>query len=178
MNPERLERVAKFVEELSPPQLGATNNPLRARRLKRILLYPSGNTNSRSGSDMSNVELQGGNAFELKEDGNKRKRLANAADKAYELTDDNFDEDSVQEKLSTFRKKRLAEKKYEFTDEESENIPLPKLRSQHQKIRKQEAKPSARTLEDCEGDEEKNAPKTLNANRSVFYPDILSGIFQ
>ena len=168
MNPERLERVAKFVEELSPPQLGTTNNPFRARRLKRILLYPSGNTNSRSGSDMSNVDLQGENSFEFKEDGNKRKRLANAADKAYELTDDNFDEDSVQEKLSTFRKKRLAEKKYEFTDEESENIPLPKLRSQHQKIKKQEVKPSARTLDDCDGDEEKNASKTLNANRSVF----------
>merc|ERR1712141_929057 len=113
----------------------------------------------RSESDMSNVDLHGENSFEFKEDGNKRKRLANAADQAYELTDDNFDEGSVQEKLSTSRKKRLAEKKYEFTDEESENIPLPKLRSQHQKIKKQEVKPSARTLDDCDGDEEKNAPK-------------------
>lgn len=53
------------------------------------------------------------------------------AEKAYELTDDDFIEDAgVREKLSTFRKKRLADKKYEFTDEDSENVsPLPKLRS-------------------------------------------------
>ena len=53
------------------------------------------------------------------------------AEKAYELTDDDFNEEGgVREKLSTFRRKRLAEKKYEFTDEDSENVaPLPKLRS-------------------------------------------------
>jgi len=53
------------------------------------------------------------------------------AEKAYELTDDDFNEDGgVREKLSTFRKKRLADKKYEFTEEDSENVsPLPKLRS-------------------------------------------------
>ncbi len=57
-----------------------------------------------------------------------RKRMA---EKAYELTDDDFNEEGgVREKLSTFRRKRLAEKKYEFTDEDSENVaPLPKLRS-------------------------------------------------
>ena len=44
-----------------------------------------------------------------------KKRMAEAA---YELTDDNFDLD-VPEKLSTYRKKRLAEKKYEFKDQES-----------------------------------------------------------
>lgn len=65
-------------------------------------------------------------------DPGKLKRLA-AADKAYDMTDDNFDEEGVREKLSTFRKKRLAEKKYEFTDEDSENItPLPSLRKQLQ----------------------------------------------
>lgn len=58
-----------------------------------------------------------------------RKRMA---EKAYELTDDDFNEDGgVKEKLSTFRKKRLADKKYEFTEEDSENVsPLPRLRSQ------------------------------------------------
>jgi len=58
-----------------------------------------------------------------------RKRMA---EKAYELTDDDFNEDGgVREKLSTFRKKRLADKKYEFTEEDSENVsPLPRLRSQ------------------------------------------------
>lgn len=57
-----------------------------------------------------------------------RKRMA---EKAYELTDDDFNEEGgVREKLSTFRRKRLAEKKYEFTDEDSENVaPLPKLRA-------------------------------------------------
>ena len=52
------------------------------------------------------------------------------AEKAYELTDDDFNEEGgVREKLSTFRRKRLAEKKYEFTEEDSENVaPLPKLR--------------------------------------------------
>lgn len=52
------------------------------------------------------------------------------AEKAYELTDDDF-HDGIKEKLSTFRKKRLAEKTYEFKDEDSENVtPLPRLRSQ------------------------------------------------
>ena len=140
MNPERLERVAKFVDQLSPPQLGMKANPLHTRRLKRIHVYSSGYPRTTPGeTEMNSVELQAGNAIELKEEGNKRKRLANAAEKAYELTDDNFDDESVQEKLSTFRKKRLAEKKYEFTDEVFENIPLPKLRSQQQKSKKEES---------------------------------------
>ena len=139
MNPERLERVAKFVDQLSPPQLGMIPNPLHSRRFKRIHVYSSENPRSTVGeSDIGNIELQAGNAVEYKEEGSKKIRLANAAEKAYELTDDNFDEESVQEKLSTFRKKRLADKKYEFTDEDSENIPLPKLRSQQQKTKKED----------------------------------------
>ena len=53
------------------------------------------------------------------------------ADAAYDLTDDNFASD-VPEKLSTFRKKRLADKKYEFTDDEEAKdkfVPLTRLRS-------------------------------------------------
>lgn len=65
----------------------------------------------------------------------ERKRIM--ADAAYELTDDNFDVD-VPEKLSTYRKKRLAEKKYEFTEEDEfaeEDVdrtnfkPLTRMRS-------------------------------------------------
>ncbi len=70
---ERLEKVAEFVEQLSP-------NKFRP-----------------------------GSRIETK------KRMA---DKAYEMTDENFDTEAIQEKLSTFRRKRLAEKKYEFKDDE------------------------------------------------------------
>lgn len=51
------------------------------------------------------------------------------ADKAYDLTEENFASD-VPEKLSTFRRKRLAERKYEFTEEEDEEkmIPITRLR--------------------------------------------------
>ena len=58
-------------------------------------------------------------------------RRRSAADAAYDLTDDNFAA-AAPEKLSTFRKKRLAEKKYEFTDEEENKeqfVPLTRLRS-------------------------------------------------
>ena len=60
----------------------------------------------------------------ITQENSTRKRILIAkADKAYEMTDENFEADSVQEKnLSTFRRKRLAEKKYAFTEEESENI--------------------------------------------------------
>ena len=174
MNPERLERVAKFVDQLSPPQLGIKPNPLHPRRFKRIHVYSSDNQRSQVGeSDMGNIELQAGNAVEHKEEGNKRKRLANAADKAYELTDDNFDEGSVQEKLSTFRKKRLAEKKYEFTDEDSENIPLPKLRSQQQKIKKEDTNicmscpTTSNQRSSMDSDDDKQVLRTLSNNQNA-----------
>ena len=52
---------------------------------------------------------------------------------AYELTDDDLFDDgaAVREKLSTFRRKRLADRTYEFKedDEDAENVtPLSKLR--------------------------------------------------
>ena len=60
-------------------------------------------------------------------------RKRSAADAAYDLTDDNFACDSdMPEKLSTFRKKRLADKKYEFTEEveaKDKFVPLTRLRS-------------------------------------------------
>jgi len=57
----------------------------------------------------------------------KKRKLA---DKAYDLTEENFASD-VPEKLSTFRRKRLAERKYEFTEEEDEKrmIPITRLRA-------------------------------------------------
>ena len=168
MNPERLERVAKFVDQLSPPQLGIKTNSLHPRRFKRIHVYSSENQRSSAGeSDMGNIELQAGNAVERKEEGSKKKRLANAADKAYELTDDNFDEESVQEKLSTFRKKRLADKKYEFTDEDSENIPLPKLRSQQQKIKKEGSHKLINQRYSVDSEDDKQVLRTLNSNQTA-----------
>ena len=176
MNPERLERVANFVDQLSPPQYinGNKANSVHKSRLKRVHVYSSVNAQAPAcEAEMGNVEFQAGNAIEHKE-GNKRKRLANAADKAYELTDDNFDENSVQEKLSTFRKKRLADKKYEFTDEDCENIPLPKLRSQHQqqKGRKFEGSNTCKrssnikSMNDTES-EETTVLKTLSSNQPL-----------
>ena len=50
-----------------------------------------------------------------------------AADKAFELTDDNFETETVQEKLSTFRRKRLAEKRYAFTDDAENITPLSQV---------------------------------------------------
>ena len=50
-----------------------------------------------------------------------------AADKAYELTDENFETETVQEKLSTFRRKRLAEKRYAFTDDTENITPLSQV---------------------------------------------------
>jgi len=44
---------------------------------------------------------------------------------AYEFSEDN----EKYEKISTFRKRRLAEKKYEFSEDNSENIiPFTKVR--------------------------------------------------
>lgn len=51
------------------------------------------------------------------------------AAKAYEFSEDN----EKCEKISTFRKRRLADKKYEFSEDNSENIiPFAKLRSTRQ----------------------------------------------
>ena len=59
------------------------------------------------------------------EDSTKKKV---AADKAYELTDENFETETVQEKLSTFRRKRLAEKRYAFTDDAENITPLSQVK--------------------------------------------------
>ena len=102
MNPERLERVAEFVDQLSPPHLR------KPSPYKRVMVYEN--------------EAIAGPSTE--EDDNKRKKLA---DQAYEINDDNFNEGII-DKLSTFRKKRLADKKYEFTEDENVTTPLMTLR--------------------------------------------------
>lgn len=102
LNEERLAKVAKFVEQLQPQ----VRDRLRRRSIR-------GKVPTDDASNSANCP---------------QKR--SMADKAYELTDDDFDTEGVREKLSTFRKKRLAEKKYEFKDEDSENVPLSRLRSQ------------------------------------------------
>lgn len=124
-NQERLEKVAEFVEQLhSPPN--ASQHQMMTRR-KRSLWQRLQQTGEPSSSS-SAAAAPGPSPSACSS------RQA-AAEKAYELTDDDFDEDGVREKLSTFRKKRLAEKTYEFKEEDdSENItPLPKLRSQKER---------------------------------------------
>lgn len=70
------------------------------------------------------------------------------ADAAYDLTDDNF-ASNVPEKLSTFRKKRLADKKYEFRDEDESAkarfVPLTRLRSARLEAELQERAEAAGT---------------------------------
>ena len=107
-NEERIAKVEEFVQALndSPP--------------KRNLVLKRARGNSPSAVIHETLEDD--------ESGPSTSRKRMAAEKAYELTDDDFD-DGVKEKLSTFRKKRLAEKTYEFRDEDSENVtPLPRLR--------------------------------------------------
>lgn len=60
-----------------------------------------------------------------------RNRPSQEAEKAYEFTDDS--QEITCEKLSSFRKRRLADKKYEFCDEteDAENIvPFKHIRDQ------------------------------------------------
>lgn len=111
---DRMDRVAEFAEQLSPPQFRPTAAVVAWHGIRRMA-----NKSSTDSADSTAGQC---------EDTSRRRKMA---EKAYELTDDDFDNEGVQEKLSTFRRKRLAEKKYEFTDEDSENImPLPKLRNQ------------------------------------------------
>lgn len=103
LSEERLQRVAEFAEQLSPP----LRSFVAWHGIKRRQVLP--------------IAVQD---YDLRK---------SKAEKAYELTDENFESEGVQEKLSTFRRKRLAEKKYAFTDECPENIAsLGQLRKQSQ----------------------------------------------
>eukprot|EP00095_Tigriopus_kingsejongensis_P003546 maker-scaffold106_size358372-snap-gene-2.37 protein:Tk03546 transcript:maker-scaffold106_size358372-snap-gene-2.37-mRNA-1 annotation:"PREDICTED: uncharacterized protein LOC100570502 isoform X2" len=114
-NQDRLAKVAEFAERCSLPR------PARQFiRGKGSLFH-----------QISSLEDHGSSS---------RKRMA---EKAYEITDDDFDE-GVREQFNTFRKKRLAEKKYEFKDEDSENVtPLRRLRSQTRASQDQASQPGS-----------------------------------
>lgn len=75
---------------------------------------------------ITTVDLQGSSTPSTTTTSNK---ALDKAAKAYEFSEDN----EKCEKISTFRKRRLADKKYEFSEDNSENIiPFAKLRSNRQ----------------------------------------------
>ncbi len=150
-NEERLEKVAQFVEKLgsspSPPSKKFVLSRRGNRGGARFSSYGRGRVGSSEGRLLSLQSSPSSvfqcHSYESLEDFNAATTTGeeatssssssirrSMAEKAYELTDDDFS-DGVKEKLSTFRKKRLAEKTYEFTEEDLENVtPLPRLRSQ------------------------------------------------
>ena len=89
-----------------------------------------------------------------------KKRMA---DKVYEMSDENFEIDALNEKISTFRRKRLAEKKYAFTDDTTENItPLSQLRKQSSN----------------QSDQDQPQPSTSNVLRPLSANTELSDFFE
>lgn len=105
---------------------GANNIPTGAQNSNkvRLLNHRSNRIISKSINSMKNgitkIDLQLNNGQM-----NSNKNLDKAA-KAYEFSEDN----EKCEKISIFRKRRLADKKYEFSEDNSENIiPYNKLRS-------------------------------------------------
>jgi len=107
MSEERLQRVAEFAAQLSPPRSAGISSFVAWHGIKRKQPI-------------------------MATDDTTKKKVA--ADKAFELTDDNFETETVQEKLSTFRRKRLAEKRYAFTDDAENITPLSQLRKQSQEL--------------------------------------------
>ena len=113
---ERREKASEFAAMLS----GSPVKRTRYSPLKKLCIRDLENTDS----------------FEFAVPSSSKDKKKIMADAAYEMTDESFDVVKP-EKLSTFRKKRLAEKKYEFTEEdefaekapESNFKPLTRLRS-------------------------------------------------
>ena len=142
-NEERLQRVAEFAEQLSPP-----NSSLR-----------------------SLVAWHG-----IKRVEESKKRMIAAADKAYELTEENFEIDAVREKISTFRRKRLAEKKYAFTDDATENITpsLSQLRKQSNNCTNQNDKETQQQ----QPQQQQPQPSTSNVLRPLSANTELSDLFE
>lgn len=115
-------------------------NSVNAPSKVRLLNHRSNRIISRSIVSMKNgitkVDL---NSNDMHNNDGGSQSLDNAA-KAYEFSEDN----EKCEKISTFRKRRLADKKYEFCEDNTENIiPYNKMRSVirspslHQKFAKQ-----------------------------------------
>lgn len=93
----------------------------RSNRIYTKTLNPTRNV-------ITTVDLQGSSTAAAATTTTSNKALDKAA-KAYEFSEDN----EKCEKISTFRKRRLADKKYEFSEDNSENIiPFAKLRSNRQ----------------------------------------------
>ena len=113
---ERREKVSEFAAMLS----GSPVKRTRYSPLKKLCIR-----------DLENTDT-----FEFAVPSSSKDKKKIMADAAYEMTDESFDVVKP-EKLSTFRKKRLAEKKYEFKEEdefsekapESNFKPLTRLRS-------------------------------------------------
>ncbi len=158
-NEERMEKVARFVEELNNSPSPPNKKFLLSRRGKgRITRYSRGGRGAGGGATGSSGRLLSFqsslpgvfqcHSYESLDDfaaaaaadpSSSSSIRKSMAEKAYELTDDDFDDGATKEKLSTFRKKRLAEKTYEFTEEDLENVtPLPRLRSQTSEARRRE----------------------------------------
>ena len=113
---ERREKASEFAAMLS----GSSAKRIRSSPLKKLCIR----------------DLENSDTFEFVVPSSSKDKKKIMADAAYEMTDESFDVVKP-EKLSTFRKKRLAEKKYEFTEEdefgekapESNFQPLTRLRS-------------------------------------------------
>lgn len=100
-----------------------TGNRVRLLNHRSNPIYTKTLNPTRNG--ITTVDLQGSSTTAT---ATTNKALDKAA-KAYEFSEDN----EKCEKISTFRKRRLADKKYEFSEDNSENIiPFAKLRSNRQ----------------------------------------------
>ncbi|XP_037027294.1 uncharacterized protein LOC119068035 isoform X2 [Bradysia coprophila] len=99
-----------------------TGNRVRLLNHRNNPIYTKTLNPTRNG--ITTVDLQGSSTATA----TTNKAMDKAA-KAYEFSEDN----EKCEKISTFRKRRLADKKYEFSEDNSENIiPFAKLRSNRQ----------------------------------------------
>ncbi|XP_023333226.1 uncharacterized protein LOC111705029 [Eurytemora carolleeae] len=110
---EKMNRIQEFTSKLSPTK-NLAGRFKEKKEEKEI--------NERDGFEFMIPSTPGSS--------DKKRKLA---DEAYDLTDENFLVD-VPEKLSTFRRKRLAEKKYEFTEDEEDQNPYPITRLRYKKM--------------------------------------------
>lgn len=136
-NAERLEAVSEFVEQLNSGNNSSHHGIVTRRKRSLLQCFQSEFGPSSSAAEDASTPGPSTSAYSSSNSSSSRKRMI-AAEKAYDMTEDDFDVDGVREKLSTFRKKRLAEKTYEFKEEEddAENItPLPRLRTQRSEER-------------------------------------------
>lgn len=100
-----------------------TGNRVRLLNHRSNPIYTKTLNPTRNG--ITTVDLQGSSTAAT----TTSNKAFDKAAKAYEFSEDN----EKCEKISTFRKRRLADKKYEFSEDNSENIiPFAKLRSNRQ----------------------------------------------